>query len=152
MATPTVASPAASGLATEPGHLALPHCLRDPDRVLDASIDPWNGRLLISCELPRSEVHRMIWEGTIPLISIDGGDQVATSWGTSTSFDLRIGTHHVRIDVRPGVLDLDNFRSGERLIEVAKQQVHRLRYEAPPIPGFSPRLKDPDRKRRLWPF
>jgi hypothetical protein len=111
-----------------------------PEPVVDPSLDVGYGRLSMICEPPVRDVHRRIWEGAVPLISIDGAAHIELIWGTS-DFQLPVGTHQVRIDIRPGKLRLD-YKSIDRTVEIASQRVHRLKYQAPPIPGFTTRLRD----------
>lgn len=96
------------------------------------------GRLSITCELPPGEAHRMMWAGAVATLSIDYAAAVDVPWG-HTEFDLPAGTHHLRIDVRPGELPFD-YRSIEYTLEVITPQTHALKYQAPAIPGFQPRL------------
>jgi hypothetical protein len=111
-----------------------------PEPVVDSSLDAGYGRLLMICEPPEREIHRRIWEGAVPLISIDGAPHIELIWGTS-EFQLPVGTHQVRIDIRPGTLPLE-YKSIDRAVEIASQRVHRLKYQAPPIPGFTTQLRD----------
>ena len=82
----------------------------------------------------------MLWKNAVPTLSIDGAEPVDMTWGC-TQFDLRIGTHRLYINVRPGELGLEH-RSIGHTVEIASQCVHQLNYQAPAVPGFRPRLVD----------
>ena len=110
-----------------------------PEPVVDPSLDAAHGRLSMIGEPPTRDVHRMIWKGAVPMISIDGAAHIELIWGTS-DFELPVGTHRLRIHVRPGELPLD-YKSIDHTVEIASQRVLRLKYQAPAIPGFTARLR-----------
>jgi hypothetical protein len=82
----------------------------------------------------------MLWKGTVPTLSIDGADPVDMTWGC-TQFDLRIGTHRLCINIRPGERGVE-YRPIEHTVEIASQCLRQLKYQAPAVPGFRPQLVD----------
>ena len=96
-----------------------------PEPVVDLSLDVGHGRLSMICEPPWRDMHRRIWESAVPVISIDDAPHSALMWGTS-EFELPVGTHQLRTDVRPGRVPLD-YKSIDRVVEI------RIATPMPPV-------------------